>query len=426
MASATPTSQSAAPNPRETANRQFDIAADVLKLDPNLRAVLRHPKNVLEVAVPVRMDDGSIKVFTGWRSQYHDARGPYKGGIRYHPQVTRDEVVALSAWMTWKCAVMDLPFGGGKGGICVDPKSLSPHELEEMTRRYTAAISPLIGPEKDIPAPDVYTNSQTMAWIVDTYSQIVGKRTPHVTTGKPLEIGGSLGRDTATSFGAMICAREAFKLKGINASGATIAIQGFGNAGSNCAFLAPKFLPGSKVVAVSDSKGGIYNPDGLDPHKVEDHKQKTGSVVNFPGAKGISNQEILELQVDLLIPAALENQITKDNVGRIKAKVIVEAANGPTTPEADEALFKKGVLLIPDILANAGGVTVSYFEWLQGYHEYPWTLELVNQRLEERMTKAFGEVHQASDKYKVHWRTGAYALAVGRVARALGYLGIWP
>jgi glutamate dehydrogenase/leucine dehydrogenase len=426
MASTQPQSTNAAPNPRETANRQFDIAADVLKLDQNTRAVLRHPKTVLEVAVPVRMDNGTMKVFTGWRSQYHDARGPYKGGIRYHPQVTKDEVIALSAWMTWKCAVMDLPFGGGKGGVAVDPKSLSPHELEELTRRFTAAITPIIGPEKDIPAPDVYTNAQVMSWMVDTYSQIVGKRTPHVVTGKPLDIGGSLGRDTATSYGALICAREAFKVKGVRSQGATIAIQGYGNAGSNCALLAQKFLPGAKVVAVSDSKGGIYNPDGFDPQKVEEFKQKTGSVVNFPGAKGISNDELLELPVDLLIPAALENQITKDNAPRVKAKVIVEAANGPTTPEADAILFQKGVLLIPDILANAGGVTVSYFEWLQGYHEYPWSLDLVNQRLEERMMKSFGDVRQHAEKYNVHWRTGAYVLAVARVAKALNFLGVWP
>ncbi|HLE96384.1 MAG TPA: Glu/Leu/Phe/Val dehydrogenase [Candidatus Thermoplasmatota archaeon] len=413
-------------SPRDIANRQFDIAADILNLDTSTRNVLKHPKTVLKVAVPIRMDDGIVHVFTGFRAQYHDARGPYKGGIRYHPDVTEDEVIALSAWMTWKCAVMNLPFGGGKGGIICDPKKMSLRELEQLTRRYTAAIAPMLGPEKDIPAPDVYTNPQTMSWIMDTYSQIVGKRTPHVVTGKPIEVGGSLGRDKATSYGALICAREAFKVKGLSPAGATVAVQGFGNAGSHCAELAPTFLPGSKVVAVSDSKGGIYDPNGLDVAKVAAHKEKTGSVVGFPGAKGISNQELLEIPCDLLIPAALENQITKENAARVKAKIIVEAANGPTTPEADDILFKNGVLLVPDILANAGGVTVSYFEWLQGYHEYPWSLEQVNSRLEDMMLQSFSAVRQASETHRVHYRTGAYVLAVGRVSKALALLGVWP
>ena len=413
-------------NPREVANRQFDIAADILKLDDSTRNVLKHPKTVMRVAVPVRMDSGKIEVFTGWRSQYHDAKGPYKGGIRFHPDVTEDEVIALSAWMTWKCAVLDLPFGGGKGGIRVDPKKLSPRELEEMTRRYTAAIAPIIGPQKDIPAPDVYTNSQTMAWLMDTYSQIVGQRTPGVTTGKPVEVGGSLGRDTATSYGALICAREAFKVKGIPPGGATIAIQGYGNAGFNAHLLAGKFLPGSKVVAVSDSKGGIFDPNGLDPRKIAEHKDKTGSVVNYPGAKNITNHELLELKVDLLIPAALEGQITKANAAKLQCKVVVEAANGPTTPEADQILFEKGVLLVPDILANAGGVTVSYFEWLQAQYDYPWSLEQVHTRLEERMIASFTAVRETSDKHRVHFRTGAYVLAVGRVSKALNLLGVWP
>ncbi len=413
-------------NPREVANRQFDIAADLLGLDQSTRNVLKHPKTVMRVAVPVRMDDGTVKVFTGFRSQYNDALGPFKGGIRFHPQVSEDEVIALSAWMTWKCAVVNLPFGGGKGGVICNPKELSKREVEFLTRRFTAAISPIIGPDKDIPAPDVYTNAQTMAWLMDTYSQVVGKRSPGVTTGKPVEVGGSLGRDQATSRGAMICAREAFKSKGLDSQGATIAIQGFGNAGSNCAILADEHLPGSKVVAVSDSKGGIYNPDGLDVAAVSAHKAKTGSVIGFPGTKSVSNEEILELPCDLLIPAALENQITGENAARVQAKVIVEAANGPTLPEADEILYKKGALVVPDILANAGGVTVSYFEWLQGLYEYPWTLEQVNGRLEEKMMKAFHEVHDASAEKKVHMRTGAYVVGVGRVSKALSLLGVWP
>ncbi len=413
-------------NPRDVANRQFDIAADILGLDESARNFLKHPKTVLRVAVPVRMDDGTVQVFTGFRSQYNDALGPFKGGIRFHPQVSEDEVVALSAWMTWKCAVMSLPFGGGKGGVIVNPKNLSKREVEFLTRRFTAAIAPIIGPDKDIPAPDVYTNAQTMAWLMDTYSQIVGKRTPGVTTGKPIEVGGSLGRDMATSRGAMICARDAFKVNGLDAQGATIVIQGFGNAGSNCAILAPDYLPGSKTVAVSDSKGGIYDPEGLDIAAVLAHKEKTGSVVGFPGSKEISNAEILELPCDLLIPAALEGQITSENAGRVKAKVIVEAANGPTNPGADDILYKNGTYLVPDILANAGGVTVSYFEWLQGLYEYPWTLEQVNARLEEKMVKAFHDVHTISQEKQVHMRTGAYVLAVGRVSKAVALLGVWP
>ncbi|HWG90356.1 MAG TPA: Glu/Leu/Phe/Val dehydrogenase [Candidatus Thermoplasmatota archaeon] len=410
-------------NPREIANRQFDLAANLLGLDESTRNVLRHPQTVLKVGVPVRMDNGTVKVFTGFRSQYNNARGPYKGGIRYHPQVTEDEVIALSAWMTWKCAVMDLPYGGGKGGIICDPKTMSPRELEQLTRNYTQAIAPLVGPERDIPAPDVYTNSQTMAWFMDEYSRVTGKYSPGVITGKPIELGGSLGRDKATSFGALVCAREAFRVKGLRTQGATIAIQGFGNAGSNCALLSERFLPGAKIVAVSDSAGGVYNPDGFDVKKLLEHKDKTGQVKGFPGAKEITNQELLELQVDLLIPAALENQITKDNAARVKAKVLVEAANGPTTPDADDILFKNGVMLVPDILANAGGVTVSYYEWLQGIYEHPWTLEEVNTKLEDRMTKSFTAVHTMGTAKKVHLRTAAYLVAVDRVARALKLRG---
>src|SRR5581483_6145728 len=343
-------------NPREVANRQFDIAADVLRIDPGMRAILKSPKRVLKVSVPVKMDNGEWKVFQGYRSQYQDARGPFKGGIRYHPQVSEDEVIALSAWMTWKTAVMDLPLGGGKGGIICDPKSMSAAELERMTRGYARAISLIVGPETDVPAPDVYTNGQTMAWFLDEYNRQTGRHEPGVITGKPVEIGGSLGRDTATARGCMIATREAFKAKGIQTNGATIAIQGFGNAGSFVAVLAQEFLPGSKVVAVSDSHGGIYNPQGFDVKKLVEHKERTGKVTGF-GGKEITNEELLELDVTLLVPAALEGQITKANASRVKAKIVAEAANGPTLPDADEILYKKGTFVIPDILANAGGVT---------------------------------------------------------------------
>lgn len=413
-------------NPREIANRQLEKAAKILDLDPSTLAVLSHPKLVLKVGLPIKMDDGSMKVFTGYRSQYSDARGPFKGGVRYHPGVTEDEIVALSAWMTWKCAVVDIPFGGSKGGVAVDPKKLSRGELERLTRRYAAMITPIIGPSKDIPAPDVYTDAQVMSWIMDTYSMVTGARTPHVVTGKPVEVGGSKGRDQATARGVMLSAREALKVKKMDPHDVTIAIQGFGNAGQNCAVLAKEILGGGNVVAVSDSKGGIYNPDGLDVDAVVAHKRKTGSVVDLQGAKNVSNEELLELPCDLLIPAALENVITDKNVARIKARIVCEAANGPTTPEADETLFSKGVFLVPDVLANAGGVTVSYFEWVQGFNWYPWTAEQVNERLEEKMVKAFQDVHRIAQEKRVHMRTAAYVLAVGRVAKSLNTLGIWP
>ncbi|MGQ0537157.1 MAG: Glu/Leu/Phe/Val family dehydrogenase [Methanobacteriota archaeon] len=412
-------------NPLEIANRQLEKAAKILNLDESTLAVLKHPQTVLEVSLPVRMDDGTIKVFTGYRSQYTDARGPYKGGIRYHPNVTRDEVIALSAWMTWKCAVMDLPYGGGKGGIIVNPKELSKGEIERLTRRYAAAIAKIIGPNQDIPAPDVYTDAQTMAWIMDTYSQIEGRRVTGVVTGKPLDVGGSQGREQATSRGVMICAREAMKIKKINAKKATVAIQGFGNVGGFAATLLHDVL-GCKIVAVSDSSGGIYDPSGLDPHAVRKHKETHGSVRGYPGAKEVSNEEILELPVDVLAPCALEGAIHKENAKRIKAKIVVEGANGPTTPDADEILFERDVLLIPDILANAGGVTVSYFEWVQGFNEFYWNETEVNQKLEERMVRAFGDVQKGATSRKIDWRTGAYCVAVDRVAKALNTLGIWP
>lgn len=411
-------------NPREVANRQFDIAADILSLDPGTRAILRAPKRLLRVSIPVRMDNGETHVYTGYRSQYNDSRGPFKGGIRYHPQVSEDEVVALSAWMTWKTAVVDLPLGGGKGGIICDPKNMSVRELEQLTRGYARAISVIVGPEVDVPAPDVYTGGREMAWFMDEYNRQTGRHEPGVITGKPLELGGSLGRDTATARGCMITTREAFKALGLQSSTATIAIQGFGNAGSYVAVLANEFLPGSKVVAVSDSTSAIYNPSGFDVTALIAHKEKTGKLKGFPGAKEITNDELLTLDVTLLVPAALEGQITKENVSRVKAKVIAEAANGPTLPEADEILFKKGTFLIPDILANAGGVTVSWFEQLQAKTEYPWSLPIVQQRLEERMVKSFNDVYGASKKHHVHMRTAAYVVAVDRVARALKWKGL--
>jgi glutamate dehydrogenase (NAD(P)+) len=377
---------------------------------------------VLEVTIPVKMDDGSVKVFKGFRVQYNDARGPTKGGIRFHPQETLDTVKALAAWMTWKTSVVDIPYGGAKGGVICDPKSMSEAEIERLSRGYIRAIGRFIGPEKDIPAPDVYTTPQIMAWMMDEYSKIVGYNAPGVITGKPLEVGGSLGRGDATARGGMYCLREAAKKIKLDLSKATVAIQGFGNAGQFAHKLITEMF-GSKVVAVSDSKGGIYSEKGLDFEKVLAHKEKTGSVVNFPGTKNITNEELLELKVDVLIPAALENQITAKNADKIKAKIVLELANGPTTPEADEILYKKGILDIPDFLANAGGVTVSYFEWVQNINGYYWTLDEVHQKLDQKMTKAFWDVMDAMEKYKVEPRTAAYIVAVKRVADAVKIRG---
>ena len=400
-----PNSNEAA-NPYETAKRQIDIVADILKLDDGTRAILKHPKRELTVNFPVRMDDASYRVFTGYRVQYNMARGPTKGGIRYHPNVSLDEVRALAAWMTWKCAVVNLPYGGGKGGIICNPKQMSRGELERLTRRYATEISPLIGPEMDIPAPDVYTDSQTMAWIMDTYSMQKGYSVPGVVTGKPISLGGSEGRGQATGRGCAYVIREAAPHAGVRVHGGSVAVQGFGNAGSVAANILHD-EQGAKVVAVSDSKGGIYKPDGFNPHSVEEHKQKTGSVVDFPGAKNITNEELLELPVEILVPAALENQITRHNADKIKAKLVAEAANGPTLPEADEILFQKGITVLPDILANAGGVTVSYFEWAQDIQGYFWELADVNKRLERVMTQSYAEVHKTAEGHKVHNRTAA-------------------
>jgi glutamate dehydrogenase/leucine dehydrogenase len=403
-------------NPFHIALKQFDIAADYLKLENGLRKVLRTPKRVVEVSVPMRMDSGEVKMFEGYRVQHNMARGPAKGGIRYHPNVTLDEVKALASWMTWKTATVDIPFGGAKGGVACDPKRMSRNELERMTRRYTSEIAPFIGPDRDIPAPDVYTDSQTMAWIMDTYSTAIGHLAPAVVTGKPVTLGGSLGRNEATARGCLFVVREACKVKNIPLRGATVVIQGFGNAGGIAAKLFAE--EGAKIIAVSDSRGGVYDGNGLDAHAALAHKVRTGSVVGLPGCSPISNAELLALECDILIPAALEDVISLDNADQIKAKIIGEAANGPTTPAADEILARKGVFVLPDILANAGGVTVSYFEWVQNQQYLAWEEHVVNARLETVMQTAFHDVYATAQKYKVHMRTAAYILAVGRVADA--------
>lgn len=417
--------QSPAVNPFETAQRQIDIVADLLHLNGGVREVLKVPKRELTVNFPVRMDDGSFRVYTGYRVQYNMARGPTKGGIRYHPQVTLDEVRALAAWMTWKCAVVNIPYGGAKGGVICDPKHMSIGELERLTRRYASEIAPIIGPEVDIPAPDVYTDSQTMAWIMDTFSMQKGYSVPGVVTGKPISIGGSEGRGEATGRGCSYVVREAAKELGLKLKGASVAIQGFGNAGS----VASKILAdeqGTKIVAVSDTKGGITNPDGLNPHAVDEHKRKTGSVIGFPGSKPIANEEILTMKCDVLIPAALENQLSAKNADKVQAKIVAEAANGPTLPEADTILFQKGITVLPDILANAGGVTVSYFEWAQDLQGFFWTLDEVNQRLERVMVGSYADMRKQAKAHSVHNRTGAYLLAIQRVVDAIRIRGIYP
>jgi glutamate dehydrogenase/leucine dehydrogenase len=412
-------------NPFDTAKRQIDIVADLLKLDDGHRDILKHPKRELTVNFPVRLDDDTYHVFTGYRVQYNMARGPTKGGIRYHPQVTLDEVRALAAWMTWKCAVVNLPYGGAKGGVICDPKHMSQHELERMTRRFASEIAPIIGPEMDIPAPDVYTDSQTMAWIMDTFSMLKGYSVPGVVTGKPITLGGSQGRGEATGRGCAYAIREAAPNAGVRVKGGSVAVQGFGNAGS----VAANILydeQGAKIVAVSDSKGGIYKADGFNPHAVEEHKKKTGSVVGFPGTKAVTNEGILEVKADILIPAALENQIGKKNADKVQAKIVAEAANGPTLPEADTILYEKKVTVLPDILANAGGVTVSYFEWAQDIQGYFWELDEVNSRLERVMVRSYNEVRAAAEQHKVHNRTAAYAVAIQRVVDAIKIRGIYP
>jgi glutamate dehydrogenase (NAD(P)+) len=411
-------------NPFRIAQIQFDMAAEYLKLDPGLRQILRTPKRVMEVAVPVKMDNGQTKVFTGFRVQHNVSRGPAKGGLRYHPNVTLDEVKALAAWMTWKTAIVNLPYGGAKGGIICDPKHMSKGELERMTRRYAAEIQPIIGPEIDIPAPDMYTDSQTMAWIMDTYSMTVGHASPGVVTGKPVSIGGSEGRSDATGRGVLFVVEEACKVKKINLRGASVAIQGFGNVGSAVARLFAEKK--AKIVAISDSRGGVHNPRGIDPLRAMRYKERAGTVVGMPGASRISNDELLALKCDILIPAALENVITLHNADQIKAKIVAEAGNGPTTPHADEILSRKGIFVIPDILANAGGVTVSYFEWAQDLQGFFWQVQEVNSKLEFVMRRAFNDVHEAMRKFHVYPRAAAYILAVGRVADATLVRGLFP
>jgi glutamate dehydrogenase (NAD(P)+) len=416
--------QQVKPNPYENALEQLRIAAEYLKLDEGIHQILSHPKRQLTVSLPVKMDSGETQVFTGFRVQYNDARGPFKGGIRYHPGVTLDEVKALAAWMTWKCSVANIPFGGAKGGIICDPKHMSQGELERLTRRFGAAIAPIIGPYKDIPAPDVYTNSQTMAWILDTYSTLEGFMSPAVITGKPISLGGSLGRDKATGRGAVYTTVEAAKANKISLKGATFAVQGFGNAGSNFAEILQTY--GAKLMGASDSKGSIMSKSGMDADRLIAYKEKTGSVVGFPGSQTISDRELLQMDVDILSPAALENAILPDTAKGIKAKIITECANGPTTPAADKILHANKVFVVPDILANSGGVIVSYLEWVQNLERIYWTEEEVNSMLEKKITSAFRDVHAASLKHDVDMRTGAMIVGVGRVADAVKTLGVFP
>jgi glutamate dehydrogenase/leucine dehydrogenase len=402
---------------------QLEKTAKIIQLSDDILEFLKYPKRSLIVSVPIRMDDGSFHTFTGYRVQHNDARGPYKGGIRYHPNVTLDEVTALAILMTWKCAVADIPYGGAKGGIVCYPNKLSFGEKERMTRRYTAMISPFIGPYQDIPAPDVSTDAQTMAWIMDTYSQINGHQIPEVVTGKPIQVGGSEGREEATSRGLTFCVREAMKLKQIPEKGATVAIQGFGNVGGYAAQLLQE--NGYRIIAMSDSASGVYDPDGIDAAQARAFKQETRRLKGFP-AKEITNEDLLALDCDILVPAALENQLTRENANSVKARIVVEGANGPTTQEGDEILNQNGVLVVPDILANSGGVIVSYLEWVQNLHREHWKVEQVNTELEQRITTSFNDVVQESKALGTHLRDAANALAVKRVADAVKLLGVWP
>jgi glutamate dehydrogenase (NAD(P)+) len=411
-------------NSFDVARRQFAIAADRLELDPGMREVLSSCQRELTVHFPVKMDDGSLHVFEGYRVQHNTARGPAKGGIRYHPATTVDEVRALAMWMTWKCAVVGIPYGGAKGAVVCDPKRLSQREVEQLTRRYAAEISLLIGPERDIPAPDVNTNAQTMAWIMDTYSMNKGFSVPAVVTGKPVSIGGSEGRAEATSLGCLFVIQEAVAHFGWQMRGLSVAIQGFGNVGGGLA--SSLYRSGAKVIAVSDSSGGIFRGDGLDIPKAIRHKQETGSLAGFPGSEPIGNDALLELPCDVLAPCALENQVTIGNAERVRARMVAEGANGPLTPEADEILFKRGVPVLPDILANAGGVTVSYFEWVQDLQSFFWDESEINSRLERIMKRSFKAVLDVSKEHEIEMRTAAQMLAISRVAEATRIRGIFP
>ena len=407
---------SSSENVWQMAQHQLDDVARLIGLNESMHGFLREPKRVLEVSVPVRMDAGAFRMFKGFRVQHNMSRGPTKGGIRFHPDVTLDEVKALAMWMTWKCALVNIPFGGAKGGVICDPRIMSMQELENLTRRFTSEISIIIGPEKDIPAPDVYTTPQIMAWIMDTYSMQKGYSVPGVVTGKPVAIGGSLGRDKATARGCLYVTDEAMQTLGLKIEGARVAIQGFGNAGMYAAELMSQ--RGYSVVAVTDSKGGVANPKGLDVAGVMAHKAETGSVVGFTGGERINNKDVLEYDCDVLVPAALEKVITKDNAPRIRAKIVAEAANGPTMPDADKILSDRGVMVLPDILANAGGVSVSYFEWVQDLQENFWEEDEINDRLKRKMTRAFKETYDHAQRLSVDMRRGAYAVAVARVAEA--------
>ena len=413
-----------AKNPYDVAMENFDIAADALELEQDIRAMIKHPERVLIVSLPVRMDSGHIRAFRGYRVQHNTGRGPAKGGIRYHPDVTEDEVKALATWMTWKCAVVNIPFGGGKGGVACDPKRMSLSELEHLTRRYTSAILPLIGPGQDIPAPDVYTNPQIMAWIMDTYSMTKGYPIPGVVTGKPISLGGSLGRNEATGRGVFYTVESACEHLGVPMKEATVVVQGFGNAGSIAA--QSLHAHGCRVIAVSDSRGCIYSKAGLDIPKVIQQKEEKGVVARFPGSEAIGPEELLALPCDILVPAALENAIHADNASQVKAKIIGEAANGPVTPEADRIFDDKGVFLIPDILCNAGGVTVSYFEWVQDEQHLFWEAQDVYTRLERVMKTSFNDVLKVHRDRKVNMRTAANMLGISRVAEATRLRGLYP
>ena len=416
--------QSDVDKPFDTARHQFDMAADRLGLDQGIRQVLRSSQRELTVHFPVRMDDGSIRVFEGHRIQHSTARGPSKGGIRYHPDVDIDDVRALAMLMTWKCAVVGLPFGGAKGGVTCDPKQLSLGELERLTRRYASEISLMIGPERDIPAPDVNTNAQVMAWIMDTYSMNKGYAVPAVVTGKPIAIGGSQGRAEATGRGCAIVTNEAMRSAGRSVVGARIAIQGWGNVGQSLGTILAR--QGAILVAVSDSSGGVFRQQGLDPESIDRYKQETGSILGFPQGEAITNAELLEVDCDILAPCALSGQIHARNAGNIKARFIVEGANGPTTPEADSILADRGIVVLPDILANAGGVTVSYFEWVQALQAFSWDETEVNTRLERIMVKAYLSVLAESKTHDVDLRTGALMHAIRQVAEALRLRGFFP
>jgi glutamate dehydrogenase (NAD(P)+) len=411
-------------NPFRIAQIQFDMAAEFLKLDPGLRQILRTPKRVLEVSMPIKMDNGQVKVLTGYRVQHNVARGPGKGGVRFHPNVTLDEMKALAAGMTWKTAAVNVPFGGAQGGVICDPKRLSKSELERITRRYASEILPLIGPYVDIPSPDVYTDAQTMAWIMDTYAMTVGQASHGVVTGKPLSIGGSSGREEAMARGLVAVVEEACTLKKIPLSGATVAIQGFGHSGSTVARIFAEKK--AKIIALSDTRGGVTNSRGIDPLKAFRYKERSGTVVGMPGASRTTNDELLTMKCDILVPAALENVITLNNAEAIKARIVAEAANGPTTPHADEILARRGITVLPDILANAGGVTISYFEWVQNQQGLNWDAEEIAARLQKTIVRSFHEMVETMRKHHVPPRAGAMILAVSRVAEATLVRGLFP